>query len=97
MTEDIRHIRLCSNCKNAPTCTFPKDPNRPSFYCEEFEIEELPPQKIAEKGRTPPTDFHFSKEKDTTGFRGLCGDCENHRTCGFPKLDGGVWHCEEYR
>lgn len=94
MTENINRIRLCSNCKNAPTCTFPKDPNRPSFYCEEFELEELPQKKIA---WTPPIDAHFTKEKDTSGFKGLCSDCENYRTCKFPKPEGGIWHCEEYQ
>jgi hypothetical protein len=94
MVEDIRRISLCSNCKNAPSCTFPKDTDRPSLYCEEFEIEELPQKKIT---WTPPVKSHFTREKDTDGFKGLCGDCENRRTCGFPKLDGGVWHCEEYQ
>lgn len=93
MAENINRIRLCSNCKNAPTCTFPKDPDRPSLYCEEFEIEELPQKKIT---RTPPIDSHFTKEKDTNGLKGLCSDCENHRTCGFSKPEGGIWHCEEY-
>jgi hypothetical protein len=94
MTENINRISLCSNCKNAPTCTFPKDPNRPSFYCEEFEIEELPQKKIT---RIPPIDSHLTKEKDAVGFKGLCSDCENRRTCKFPKPEGGVWHCEEYQ
>jgi hypothetical protein len=94
MTENINRIRLCSNCKNAPTCTFPKDPDRPSLYCEEFEIEELPHKKITEM---PPIASHFTKEKDTSGFKGLCSDCENRKTCGFPKLEGGIWHCEEYQ
>ncbi len=89
MTENINPIRLCSNCKNAPTCTFPKDPGRPSLYCEEFEIEELPLKKIV---WTPPID-----SKEAAEFKGLCSDCENRKTCGFPKPEGGIWHCEEYQ
>jgi hypothetical protein len=94
MTEDIRRISLCANCKNAPTCAFPKDPDRPSFYCEEFEIEELPQKKITQM---PSADSHSTKEKDKSGFKGLCSDCENRRTCKFPRLEGGIWHCEEYQ
>ncbi len=89
VTEYIRRISLCANCKNAPTCTFPKDPDKPSLYCEEFEIEELPHKKII--------DSHFNKEKGTSGLKGLCSDCENYKTCGFPKPEGGIWHCEEYQ
>jgi len=29
--------------------------------------------------------------------RGLCSYCEEYATCTYPKLEGGVWHCEEYR
>jgi hypothetical protein len=94
MTEDIRRISLCANCKNAATCTFPKAPDKPSFYCEEFELEELPQKKIT---RTPSIESHFTKEKDTSELKGLCSDCENHRTCKFPKHEGGIWHCEEYQ
>ena len=94
MEENIRRISLCSNCKNAPTCTFPKDPNKPSFYCEEFEIEEPPPKKITP---APSGEDCLTKEKNTFGFKGLCSDCENYKTCKFPKPEGGVWHCEEYQ
>jgi hypothetical protein len=94
MVEDIRRISLCANCKNAPTCTFPKDPNKPSFYCEEFEIEEPPPKKITS---APSGEARLTKEKNTFGFKGLCSDCENYKTCKFPKPEGGVWHCEEYQ
>jgi len=96
MTENINRISLCSNCKNAPTCTFPKDPNRPSFYCEEFEIEDVHPSvKTIRKDvslATPSVDA-----EDSGKFIGLCSNCDNRRTCGFPRLEGGVWHCEEYQ
>jgi hypothetical protein len=28
---------------------------------------------------------------------GLCGLCEDRSTCTYPRPEGGVWHCEEYR
>ena len=94
MTENIYRIRLCSNCKNISKCTFSNDSNRPAFYCEEFEIEEMPSLNITKKDRTPPMNSHLAK--NSSGFSGLCSDCENRRTCKFPRLEGGVWHCEEY-
>jgi hypothetical protein len=27
----------------------------------------------------------------------LCLNCEVRESCKFPKAEGGVWHCEEYR
>jgi len=30
-------------------------------------------------------------------FLGLCVNCEDRETCIYPKPEGGVWRCEEYR
>ena len=29
-------------------------------------------------------------------LKGLCMDCENRKSCTFPRPASGVWHCEEY-
>jgi hypothetical protein len=29
-------------------------------------------------------------------FKGLCSNCENRNTCVNSRMEGGVWHCEEY-
>ena len=31
------------------------------------------------------------------GHGGLCMDCEYRNDCTYPKPEGGVWHCGEYR
>ncbi|MEI9476493.1 MAG: hypothetical protein WCO26_07950 [Deltaproteobacteria bacterium] len=36
-------------------------------------------------------------ELDVGKHRGLCTICEDHGVCTYPKPEGGVWHCEEYR
>jgi len=36
-------------------------------------------------------------DKDQDKLVGLCVDCEARHNCTFPKSEGGVWHCEEYR
>jgi hypothetical protein len=43
-----------------------------------------------------PVDL-ISEEADATHQRGLCSICEGREVCAFPKPEGGVWHCEEYR
>jgi hypothetical protein len=97
MKENIRYFGLCMNCRNASSCTFPRDPAKPAFYCEEFEIETTVSIIPPEKERLFETDSAAAKEKDSTRFAGLCSDCEERQTCTFPKSEGGVWHCEEYR
>ena len=94
--KNMEYRSLCSNCRNAGDCTFQKDRQKPALYCEEFEIDKSPSAKIAGKEKpspTPPVDAN----EDSGKFIGLCSNCDNRRTCTFPKPEGGVWHCEEYR
>jgi len=94
---NIKHHSLCSTCKNASFCAFPRDTGKPVFYCEEFEIEKPAPIKTTRKERPQATESYATEGKDSTKFIGLCSDCENRQTCVFPKSEGGVWHCEEYQ
>jgi hypothetical protein len=97
MPENIRYFGLCLNCKNASSCTFPRDPAKPAFYCEEFEIETAVAIMPPEKERLLATSSAAAENKDSTELFGLCSDCEGRQNCTFPKPEGGVWHCEEYR
>ena len=103
MSEAIVSRGLCSTCRHAPGCTYQRDPKRPVFNCEEFEIEvgrtgtacRAPTGRDAvSSGRSPGSD---SDEDDFARYKGLCGNCEERRSCTFPKPEGGVWHCEEYQ
>jgi hypothetical protein len=96
MPGNIIYPRLCSTCKHASTCTFLGDPQRPSFYCEEFEIESVPAKRKTEEDKLQPT-ASFGTAEESGSLIGLCRDCENRQTCVFPKSEGGIWHCEEYR
>lgn len=102
--EDVSNFRpaayrgLCSTCKHASECTFPRDPNRPVMQCEEFEgilyapEETRRAQPLSFGGKAPKTD-----EEEPTQLKGLCKLCENRSTCTYPKPEGGVWHCVEYK
>lgn len=97
MSQNVKYRGLCSSCENAPDCTYPREPNRPVLQCEEFDGGEPSPTKTVVKDRVPSTRSYTTESKDSTKFMGLCSNCEDRETCTYPKLEGGVWHCEEYR
>lgn len=97
MSDNIIYRGLCSTCKHAPTCTFPRDLQRPAFYCEEFEIEIVSSSKTFKYGIPESTASSTTVAEESTELIGLCNDCEGRQTCVFPKPEGGIWHCEEYQ
>jgi len=93
---NMEYRSLCSTCKNAVDCTFPKDHQKPVLNCEEFEIDMGLSVKATEKVKSLSTCL-LDAEREASKSIGLCSNCENRRACGFPRPEGGVWHCEEYR
>ncbi len=89
-------IGLCSSCIAFKDCTYPKAPDRPILECEEFDGEQasirMRPQKINPNKKSVGASMNAA-----AGIGGLCDLCENLTTCTYPKPEGGVWHCEEYR
>ena len=85
-------VGICASCMNAADCTYPKDPERPALYCDEFAgYAEQPAAKAA------PRKSIVAEPEQAPGLnRGLCGTCANNKECTFPKPEGGVWRCEEY-
>jgi len=60
----------------------------------------LPQPKRTPEARTAPDNgdgLARQQHNDCGPFLGLCVNCEDRETCVYPKPDGGVWHCEEYR
>ena len=95
-----KYAGLCSNCKNAPTCTYPRDSRWPVRQCDEYECIESSPAVATHKDMltaTGPQGSPGAKEKSASKYVGLCSNCENCATCTFPRPEGGVWQCEEYR
>lgn len=95
MPGDMRYFGLCMSCRNASSCTFPRDPAKPAFYCEEFEVE--PTVSIVKRPKEQSYVTGLFADKDSTKFIGLCSDCEDRENCTFPKPEGGIWRCEEYQ
>lgn len=83
---------LCSTCNHAPTCGNCGTPDKPVFYCEEIDIYvPVTPKKTSISASAP------AETIDSDKYKGLCFDCEDRETCVFPKPEGGIWHCQEYR
>ena len=84
---------LCSTCREAPTCTYRKDPRQPVWECDEFEYE-IPPVSVSPPAASPFKSI--AQDRNPGRHAGLCVNCENRETCTYRKPEGGVWHCEEY-
>ena len=93
VSREMRSIEgLCRTCSKAEMCTFPRDPSRPVWSCDEFDGSDLapthPPAPAAVRTVT-------EELGDATELKGLCRECANRFTCCYPKAPGGVWHCDE--
>jgi hypothetical protein len=95
-----RYLGLCSYCKSAPNCTFVRDPNRPVYECEEFEGITYVSIRVPNQKNISPANSSknpLTREDSLHSYKGLCSNCEERATCVYPKPEGGVWHCDEYR
>ena len=97
MTADAEGRSLCSTCRNRSTCTIKREPSETVLFCEHFEVESPPAAEMAAKDLPLFAELRAAERRDSEGFIGLCSDCEGRLTCRFPRPEGGVWHCEEYK
>lgn len=83
---------LCVSCVNDASCKLPRNSGGPVFYCEEYQLPAAPAAAaiapLAESSGSQPAGVRLM---------GLCMNCEAREECRFPKPEGGVWCCEEYR
>ncbi len=97
---------FCSICKSAPTCNYKgRDSQKISYCCEREGYENCEDSvslalvnigNIFLPNSNVGGAFGASAKNPATD-KGLCKNCESRQTCLFPKPEGGVWHCEEYR
>jgi hypothetical protein len=91
---------LCSACIKAQSCTYRRQFGEPKLFCEELEgglamqvrraDDEI--ALLANSRSKSPND-----EDDIGRERGLCSNCENREFCTYPRPEGGVWNCDEYK
>ena len=87
---------LCRTCVKAPECTFPRDLRRPVRSCDEFEGMDAPrTERTAGTEAVSIFPSIGTPERGVRELKGLCVQCARRHTCAYPKLAGGVWHCDE--
>ncbi|MGB8656466.1 MAG: hypothetical protein WCE90_01610 [Candidatus Zixiibacteriota bacterium] len=90
---------LCLTCDHVRSCSYPRNPDQPVWQCEEFEAIDAPVDRTTVESFLAAA--HARREsvvaENSKGqFKGLCLNCENRKTCTFPRPEDGVWRCEEY-
>lgn len=90
---------LCWTCIHESSCMTLDRPGRLVLECEEFSTRKL---RIADRWQAltrlePQWHRDPAAAETRSKAEGLCFDCENRPDCRLRRLDGGIWHCEEYR
>jgi len=84
---------VCAVCEHELDCIYRTNSNGMALECAEFQMP-LP------RPADPPVSFSprtpSNNGRGSTGFLGLCSNCDHRETCIYPKPEGGVWRCEEY-
>jgi hypothetical protein len=85
---------LCSTCGKALACGERSTADRHVFECRGFSGQRREPSGVRKRRSRPHRQLEAVRELP----RGLCSDCENRTTCCLAQtVEGGIWHCEEYR
>lgn len=103
MDRDRQGMGLCSTCRYVETCGFRRKPNKPVWFCEEFDGAS---DSVSEPAAGKKTISKPSQSQQTAAIEivpggkallGLCVNCDLRADCALPQPEGGVWHCNEYR
>jgi len=89
MPKSTKYFGLCENCEHDATCMLRRSTVLKIIQCEEFSIQPTTTEV------TTPQDTPYSETPEQARM-GLCANCLNLPTCGFPDARQGVLHCEEY-
>ncbi len=99
-TETLTKNRgMCSACKYEAGCIYPHSKDQIVLNCGQFELGppvERPPA-TQEQVELEKLWKKTSRKEPQSRLQGLCGSCEDRDVCIYPKPEGGVWRCEEYR
>jgi hypothetical protein len=90
MPEITRYFGLCETCEHDTTCMLRRSSLLKIIQCEEFSIQQTAGKSDSSSGESVMPD-----EIDASSV-GLCTNCLNVITCGFPNARQGVSQCEEY-
>jgi len=91
---------LCSCCEFSLTCSYDRDPKHPVLQCEEFGGITRSPVRAGNLKSNPISNIRkptLAPKISFQHYKGLCLTCEARASCTYPKPEGGVWHCEEFK
>ena len=88
-------LDLCTTCDHGGLCLSRKTLIRPVHYCEQFEARVTPGNT---RPMAPPRRLRPVEEatQETSGYSGICVNCDLRRECRNSRDEAGIWHCEEY-
>jgi hypothetical protein len=98
-SETFLYTGLCATCSIVDKCVSAKNGGYPVVECEEYEVDGRTFSETVEVTAPTPTKkaaLVVKKTNEEAVIEGLCETCSHRKTCTFPRLEGGVWHCEEY-
>ncbi len=87
---------ICQSCLFFPECSLRRDKETPVCFCELFECT----SDVESSAREIDLDHcpgDSNPEFCDRSLKGLCMNCENRTTCRYPRQEGGVWHCSDYK
>ena len=90
---------LCATCKKVDNCVNVQNDDLPVVECEEYEADGLTFSETIEVDVPTATEKAKPTAREAEGetaIEGLCETCIHRESCTFPRLEGGVWHCEHY-
>ena len=90
MSDMPKYSGLCETCDHDATCMLRRSTQLEIIQCEEFST-----RPVASKPAPPESQAEFTDPKEAARL-GLCANCLNLITCGFPRARQGVLQCEEY-
>jgi len=88
--EDYQDI--CTTCIHVDGCMNAVPERRPIYFCEEFDDYTPRPET-----RDLRVEVAVPKTENPGEHTGICMNCDHRETCMSSSIEGGIWHCEEYR
>ena len=86
---------ICGVCALDGTCEPADRSSARIMRCEQFQPD---PDLVCEMVTSVITSRTYgASDFDSVNHMGLCTNCEHRGDCAFPRREGGVWYCEEYR
>ena len=90
MAKATKYFGLCETCEHDDTCMLRRSSRLEIIQCEEFSIRPQDDQVISH------AQIEEAGDPMDAVRMGLCSNCLNVVTCGFPNARHGVVQCEEY-